>query len=91
MSTAASVVSKTVITELVLAVDGNLTLDIGEREEATVTKMRITYRDAEVAAIAYDTIEHGEPSSAVVHPDFIDKPDAWPYWARALVNNHRPA
>lgn len=87
----ATLVSTTTTTELVLAIDGNLTLDIGERDQVPVTGMRITYRDTELAGIVYDTIEHGEASTAVLHPDYLNTPDEWPYWARALVNQYRPA
>lgn len=86
----ATVASKCVITELTLDITGR-TIDIGERDDVPVTKLRLTYRDARVAAIVYDTIEDGEPSIASIHPDFIDNLDAWPDWVRELAAQHRPA
>lgn len=85
----ATVTSRTVITEITLAITG-LTIDTGECDEVPVTALRLTYRDAEISAIYYDTIEDGSKSSAAIHPVFLDRPEAWPEWVREQVEWHRP-
>lgn len=42
-----------------------------------------------VTSITY-VVDHEEHQTAFVHPDFLDQPDEWPAWARALVDHHRP-
>lgn len=86
----ATVTSRTVITEITLGITG-FTIDTGEHDQVPVTALRLTYRDAEISAIWYDTVEDGQPSSAVIHPDFIGRPEAWPDWVREQVEWHRPA
>lgn len=86
----ATLVGQTTITEITLAVEGHH-IDIGEADDVPVTRLRLTYRDRELTAVVYDTVEDGQPSSANIHPTFIPTPDAWPDWVRSLVNQHRPA
>lgn len=46
--------------------------------------------DCEVTNITY-TVTGQDYSTISVHPDFLDKPEAWPTWARTLVDQYRPA
>lgn len=71
--------------------------------KANVNAIRISYEtlevivgnirqaEARVTGIAYETDDQESIDGEVfVHPDFLDKPDEWPDWVRALVDEHRP-
>lgn len=49
-----------------------------------------TGADCQVTNITY-TVTGQDYSTISVHPDFLDKPEAWPAWARTLVDQYRPA
>jgi hypothetical protein len=87
--TRATVTSKITTTEITLAIAGR-TVDFGDRNEYPVTALRLSYRDAIVTNIGYDVTEDGHPETGSVHPDFLNRPEAWPGWVRALVDEHRP-
>lgn len=46
--------------------------------------------DCDVTSITY-TVTGEDYSTISVHPDFLDKPETWPAWARTLVDQYRPA
>lgn len=85
----ATVIARNVTTKVALTITGH-TIDAGETDEVPVTALRLTYHNGQVIGIDYDTIEDGVASGATVHPDFLNRPDAWPDWVRDLVDEHRP-
>ncbi|MEU8469622.1 hypothetical protein AB0F30_17140 [Streptomyces sp. NPDC029006] len=85
-----------------LALHGAATIDVGHHpdhpDEATVTELAIIYTTTsssgsptrtEVTSITY-VLNHREHKTAFVHPHFLDQPDEWPDWVRALVTEHAP-
>ncbi|MEV5915811.1 hypothetical protein AB0M00_43880 [Streptomyces chartreusis] len=88
-----------------LDVDGDQAIiDMGDNphypKPVQVTSVAIAYTttqtsdsagaDCEVASITY-TVTGQDYSTISVHPDFLNKPEAWPAWARTLVDQYRPA
>jgi hypothetical protein len=52
-----------------------------------VTSLRITYVNGQPTAVAFDSTTN----LYFMQPSDLDKPEGWPDWLRALVEQHRPA
>lgn len=67
-------------------------------ETLAVSGLSITYKRVEekrgavteIVDITYQVSGDPHCDSASVHPDSLDKPQAWPGWVRDLVAHYRP-
>jgi hypothetical protein len=80
------------------------TIETGENpayhQPAQVTGLTISYKTtrnmrdntmtSEVTDITY-RITGKDYDTTSIHPEYLDQPDEWPVWVRALVEEHNPA
>lgn len=87
-----------------LRIHGEATIDLGHSpaypREVPVTEVAVIYTTTqsadsasgprtEVTSISY-VLDDEQDKSAFVDPDFLDQPNEWPDWLRALIDQYRP-